>query len=218
MLVLQKKNILFCFILIIGISSCEKTDEVIKIERITNDIPIKIIYNTKYNKITGGKMFFTFKICNNSFVKRYLKDVCYYHDLARQTSIVYNDIEMYNKIGFGQKIAINNSKFEVIVVAKPFQKNDTIILIDFSNMKPDSIFLRKSDTIKIYNYRTFDELSIEMPELLEYYLKGDSIQFEFDDSELPFYVKRSKFKQELGGKIFEGNLEHPTITVPIIGD
>ncbi len=237
MSILKKIYTIFNVALIVGVFSCQKTIDAIKIERVKSDIPSKIVYNSKYKKITGGKFYFTYKITNSSFAARYLIDACYYSGLARKTSFMY-DYNL-NKIPVHNKVVVEKSGSELIVVEQLFSKKDTIIDLDFKYMKLDSIYFRNSDTIKVYNYLSFDEIKKNMPDLLEFYLKKDSIRFEFDDAELPFYVKRSKSKmkyseeaisslpidkQELLKRkmdkdgFIERTNKHTWITVPILED
>ncbi len=207
----------FSIIILFLFTSCGKTIDVIRLEKAECEKPIEFIYNSRYKEITRVSFYVTYKVENTSCIKRKIFDTHFISGNKRKSNLTF---EYLNKKLVSKRIFIEKNESSLIVSQiKSFSKKDTLIKFCDLNNVPDTVYLHGCDTIKRYSYKTIAELQKELPEFLEMYIKKtDSIRFEFDDSELPFYVKRSRYKETLGGKTFEGELEHPWITVSVLGD
>ncbi len=211
----MKTRILLVFILILTLISCDRTVNTIKIHK-EKELPIEFIYSSQEKKIFRVVFYFSYSLINTSQVSRNLVNTYYISGNKKQTNAIYNSIRDKEII---KPIIKRGNSVRIVTRRRALTKIDTLIRLRDLNIVPDTVYLHGCDTIKRYSYKTIAELQKELPEFLEMYIKKtDSIRFEFDDSELPFYVKRSRYKETLGGKTFEGELEHPWITVSVLGD
>jgi len=208
------KTLLFIsgFLIII---SCKETTESIIIEKSEKEIPVQVLYSSKEKKIYKLIFYFSFKISNKSIVDRKLRTTYFKSTNDRTTNSTLNNID--GKFAYDRPIIKKGYPLNIVTKIKAITKKDSILTISDINTLPDSLkIMEDGDTIKWFSFKTISELQKEMPKLLYTYIKEtDSICFEFDDAQLPFYVKRSKFNQKLNGKHYEIKLNHPWITVPI---
>lgn len=208
-LILIFSVVLFCV-------SCENTMDVIKIKKEDKSLPIQFIYSNKLEVITGVRFTLGYNITNKSLTERKLNAMRYKSKGLYHACLSYHYYNGKLESILGQYRPILNKDENIhLVIRKSYRKTDTIVSASDLMTIPDSSYVFDGDTVLVYSLKCKDNCNVN---LYSYYLKNDSIRFEFDDTKLPFYVKRSRYKEKIGGKTFEGKLDYPSITVPVLGN
>lgn len=215
----MKKKISLLLSALLLILACRPTIEVVEIKQLESDIPVKMLYNKKTNRIEGMQFYLRYEIFCKSPIKRKLSYVNYFNSYdnsySNYTCAFYSlkDGKLQN-IGIQYDKKISRSKDTLINLIR-YEFNDTIFNSTYFAVTIDSFPEITSDTSFFFEYGTLKELKAEYPELLEFHFKGDSIKFEFDDSELPFYVRKSIFPHKIANESKKRKTLHPQIWLPM---